>query len=85
MCSLITSLLCGREGKPPVDLNMDLTKLLPLICTTFVFAYLWGLGGNLVEKSMDAFDTFCRDIFSETHDAKVSNFKLLVTCYLTMI
>lgn len=66
------SLLCGAGDKPHVDFKMDLSKLLPLICTTFVFAYVWGLGGNLVEKSMDAFDTFCRDLFGETHDVKVS-------------
>jgi dynein heavy chain len=50
---------------------MDLSKLLPLICTTFLFAYVWGIGGNLTEKSMDAFDTFCRDLFGDTHDVKV--------------
>jgi len=72
VCSLLKSLLCGTDEKPAVDFKIDLSKLLPLICTTFLFAYLWGLGGNLVEKSMDAFDTFCRDLFGETHDVKVS-------------
>lgn len=71
VCSLLKSLLCGKEEKPHVDFKMDLSKLLPLICTTFVFSYVWGLGGNLTEKSMDAFDTFCRDLFGETHDVKV--------------
>lgn len=67
----MTALLCGKDEKPTVDFQMDLSKLLPLICTTFLFSYVWGLGGNLVEKSMDSFDTFCRDLFSENHDAKV--------------
>lgn len=66
------SLLYGIKDKPHIDFKMDLSKLLPLLCTTFLFAYVWGLGGNLVEKSMDAFDTFCRDLFGETHDVKVS-------------
>ncbi len=67
----MTSLFCGIKDKPQIDFNMDLSKLLPLICTTFLFAYVWGLGGNLIEKSMDTFDTFCRDLFGETHDVKV--------------
>lgn len=78
VCSLLNSLLCGNDEKPHVDFSMDLSKLLPLICTTFVFSYIWGLGGNLIEKSMDAFDTFCRDLFGETHDVKVrQSFKFI--------
>lgn len=68
----MVSLLCGNGDKPSVDCKMDLSKLLPLICTTFMFAYIWGIGGNLVEKSMDAFDTFCRDLFGDNHDVKVN-------------
>ena len=71
LCSLLTSLLCGRGDKTTVDFSMDPAKLHPIICTTFVFAYVWSLGGNLVEKSMDAFDTFSRDLFGDTHDVKV--------------
>ena len=69
LCSLMDSLLCGEKTK--VDMGMDPAKLHPLICTVFVFSYVWSLGGNLMEKSMDAFDSFCRDLFGETHDVKV--------------
>ena len=71
LCSLITSLLCGTGEKPVVDFSMDQAKLHPLITTVFVFSYVWSIGGNLVEKSMDAFDTFCRELFSENHECKV--------------
>jgi len=71
LCSLLNSLLCGRGDKTAVDFTMDPAKLHPLICTTFVFAYVWSLGGNLIQQSMDAFDSFCRDLFSDTHDVKV--------------
>ena len=57
-------MLCAE--KAPVDMGMDPTKLHPLIC--FVYAYVWSMGGNLVEKSMDAFDTFTRELFGEVHD-----------------
>ena len=71
LCALMTSLLYGSGDKPAVDFSMDPTKLHPLITTVFVFSYVWSVGGNLVEKSMDAFDSFCRDLFSENHDVKV--------------
>ena len=63
------SLLCGEKTK--VDMSMEQAKLHPLMCTVFTFAYVWSMGGNLVENSMDAFDSFARDLFSETHDIKV--------------
>ena len=71
LCSLMVSLLCGCGEKPLVDFTMDTAKLHPLICTAFVFSYVWSIGGNLIEKSMDAFDSFSRDLFSELHDVKV--------------
>lgn len=69
LCSLLQSLLVGPQSN--VDISMATDKLHPLICTCFLFCYVWCLGGNLVEKSMDAFDTFCRDLFSEQQDVKV--------------
>ena len=69
LCSLLQSLLIGPHSN--VDISMTTDKLHPLICTCFLFCYVWCLGGNLVEKSMDAFDTFTRDLFSETQDVKV--------------
>ena len=69
LCSLLYALIF--KNNPPVDLTMEPTKLHPFICTLFFFAYVWSIGGNLVEKSMDAFDSFVRELFSDTHDVKV--------------
>ena len=69
LCSLLCALIFKND--PPVDLTMEPTKLHPFICTLFFFAYVWSIGGNLVEKSMDAFDSFVRELFSDTHDVKV--------------
>ena len=72
VCSLMLSLLCANErDESHVDFKSDPARLHPLITTTFLFGYVWGLGGNLVEASMDAFDTFCRDLFGDNHDVKV--------------
>lgn len=68
--SLLTSLLF--TGRNKIDPNQDPSSLHPLICTTFFFAYVWSLGGNLITKSMEDFDSFVRDLFSDTHDVKVN-------------
>ena len=60
------------KSDPPVDLTAEPTTLHPFIGTLFFFSYVWALGGNLFEKSMDSFDSFVRDLFSDTHDVKVS-------------
>ena len=73
LCSLLQSLLVGPHSN--LDISMGTEKLHPLICTCFVFCYVWCLGGNLVEKSMDKFDTFCRDLFGENQDVKVRMLK----------
>ncbi|XP_065911794.1 dynein axonemal heavy chain 6-like [Dysidea avara] len=67
--SLLTSLLFTGNNK--IDPNKDPASLHPLICTTFFFAYVWSLGGNLITKSMEGFDSFVRDLFSDTHDVKI--------------
>ena len=70
MCCLLESFFFPEKGGP--DFNMDTNKLNSLICTTFLFTFLWSMAGNLVETSMDAFDTFARDLFSDTQDVKVN-------------
>lgn len=68
LCRLLESLLFRRGGP---DLNQDMNKLNPILCTTFVFCYLWCIGGNITENYWDAFDTFVRQQFEDNGDAKV--------------
>lgn len=69
LSKLFESLLCINNKK--VDWKAEPSSLHPLLCTVFLFCYVWSIGGNLVEKSMETFDNFVRDSFSETHDVKV--------------
>ena len=68
MCSLLDSLLVINKD---VDTRLEEVKLKSTICTTFVFCYVWSIGGNLRAASWDAFDTFVRNQFEENGDAKV--------------
>lgn len=76
LSKLFESLLCKDPKR--VDWKAETSKLHPLLCTTFLFCYVWALGGNLVQKSMDSFENFVRDVFSETHDVKARVIKLHV-------
>ncbi|KAM9330540.1 dynein axonemal heavy chain 6 [Gastrophryne carolinensis] len=68
LCCLLESLLLGKGGP---DLKMDQSRLNSIICQTFVFCYLWSVGGNLTENHWDAFDTFVRQQFEDNPEAKL--------------
>ena len=73
LCKLLQVLVVNKGGPDP---NMDPTKLHPLICISFVFCYLWAIGGNLTDNCWDAFDTFMRGVFDDNQDAKVDYLNL---------
>lgn len=68
LCALLESLLVHAKD---VDARLDEAKLKSTIATTFVFCYVWAIGGNLRSASWDIFDTFVRNQFDENGDAKV--------------
>jgi len=70
LCSLLDSLLTINKD---VDTKLEEVKLKSVICTTFVFCYVWAIGGNLKATSWDAFDTFVRGQFEENPDAKLAS------------
>lgn len=79
LCSLLDSLLTINKE---VDTKLEENKLKSAICTTFVFCYVWAIGGNLNASSWDAFDTFVRNQFEENPDAKLASGGDLFSYYI---
>lgn len=69
LCSLLESLLIANKE---IDNKLEEGKLRVAISTTFVFCYVWSIGGNLKSANWDAFDTYVRGLFEDNPDAKVS-------------
>ncbi|CAL1541921.1 unnamed protein product [Lymnaea stagnalis] len=69
LCRLLEALIFPARGG--LDMNLDQTKLHMLIAQTFVFSYLWAVGGNLTENYWDQFDTFVRGQFDDMGEAKL--------------
>ncbi|XP_022090689.1 dynein heavy chain 6, axonemal-like isoform X2 [Acanthaster planci] len=83
--SKVNTLCCLLEAlvfKGTLDFKMEVNRLHSLICTTFVFCYLWSVGGNLVESCWDLFDTFVRNQFEDNGDAKLNTSGDLWSCYI---
>lgn len=70
LCKLMESLLFQRGGP---DFSQDPAKLHPLIAMSFVFCFLWTIGGNIIESQWDSFDTFTRGLFEDNGDIKVTS------------
>ncbi|KAK1792527.1 hypothetical protein P4O66_012465 [Electrophorus voltai] len=68
LCCLLEALLFSERAP---SLALEPHKLHTLLCQTFVFCYLWAVGGNLAETSWDAFDGFVRQQFEDNADAKL--------------
>uniref|UniRef100_A0A1I8GGQ9 DHC_N2 domain-containing protein n=1 Tax=Macrostomum lignano TaxID=282301 RepID=A0A1I8GGQ9_9PLAT len=79
VCNLFQSLLCG-PGAP--SLAGDENK--PLVCTSFVFSYLWGVGGNTIDANWDSIDNFVRQQFEDNGDARLPSTGDLWSSYVDM-
>ncbi|XP_062296546.1 dynein axonemal heavy chain 6 [Scomber scombrus] len=79
LCSLLEALLLGKEGP---DLKMDSKHRNAVICQTFIFSYLWAVGGNLTSSHWDAFDTFVREQFEGNSNAKLPKNGTLWSLYM---
>lgn len=81
LCSLLESLLINSRE---IDARLEEGKLKSAIATTFVFCYVWSIGGNLRSTSWDMFDTFVRNQFDENGDAKVNKINLFTMSLMLM-
>ncbi|VDM01287.1 unnamed protein product [Schistocephalus solidus] len=79
MCVLIEVLLT-HEGAP--DLKGDVQKLQPTLAITFVFAFLWGLAGNVVGDRTNDVESFIRNLFEDCSDARMPPSSDLWSCYV---
>ncbi|XP_071446254.1 dynein axonemal heavy chain 6 [Hetaerina americana] len=68
MCSLLD---CFTKIFLEVETGADKPRLSNFICQTFVFAYLWSIGGNLNDIYQEKFEVFVRDQFEEHPDARL--------------
>lgn len=46
------------------------SKVRCFLCQIFIFAYLWGIGGNLLDAGKEKFESYVRDQFDDHPDAR---------------
>ena len=67
MCRLMSSLMFGPGGLNPTKEPLRLNELL---AQTFVFSYLWTVGGNLAEQHRETFEQYVRKQLEDNTEVK---------------
>ena len=60
-----------KKIQPGVDFTEDQVKLHSLVATLFIFCYTWNLAGNLTQRTMENWDGFLRENFSDLTEARL--------------
>ena len=66
-CALLESLLLEPGS---VDKNADRTRVKTFLIQAFIFSYIWGIGGNVIDTYREAFELFVREQFDSNPDAR---------------
>ena len=66
LCSLMQNIL----KSPRLWTTKEEPEFKKIIIESFVFAYIWSIGGNLIENSREPFDNFIRSQFEKVKDTK---------------
>jgi dynein heavy chain len=67
MCNMFESLI--REPGL-LEKTLDRSRSRSIICQTFIFSYIWSVGGNLLDSSREKFEIFVHDQFDDNPDAQ---------------
>lgn len=71
LCALLETLVFQQGAAP--DPKLDPLKLHPFLSSVFAFCFVWSIGGNLHEGSLDGFDSFVRELFADSTEIRVSS------------
>ncbi|GJQ70897.1 hypothetical protein Trydic_g814 [Trypoxylus dichotomus] len=81
ICALIDSFISSPGAMEKIG---DKAKVRTFLCQTFIFSYIWSLGGNLHDTSMDKIETFIKDQFEEHPDSRLPTSDDLLSVFMNV-
>ncbi|KAF7987651.1 hypothetical protein HCN44_003514 [Aphidius gifuensis] len=82
VCSLLESIF---KEKGAFDKTLDKTRMRTFIVQAFIFSYIWGIGGNIIDTSREAFELFINNQFADNTDARLPASGDLWNFYINVI
>lgn len=65
-CAILESILIEPEA---IERTTEKLRIKTFLIQTFIFAYLWAVGGNVADASRSVFEAFVRKQFEGNEDA----------------
>ncbi|KAJ9576326.1 hypothetical protein L9F63_006826, partial [Diploptera punctata] len=81
ICKIMESLLIIPGA---IDMKADKLHIKTFLCQSFIFAYMWSLGGNIIDTSREMFEVFVRSQLEEHPDARIPTSGDLWSLYINV-
>ncbi|XP_048507335.1 dynein axonemal heavy chain 6 [Athalia rosae] len=81
LCALMESIL-NEPGA--IDRSVEKSRAKTFLTQAFIFAFIWSVGGNLIDSSREIFETFVKELFDENSDARLPSSGDLWSLYLNV-
>ncbi|XP_073976967.1 dynein heavy chain at 16F isoform X2 [Rhodnius prolixus] len=78
LCSILKNLLSDKEMNNP---SLDWSVQASMIYQAFIFAYVWSIGGNLLDQHRSIFEEFVHEQFEGCHEARLHGNIQLWDCF----
>ena len=60
LCALMESIILEPNV---IDKSVEISKVKSFLTQSFIFSYIWAIGGNVIDTSREAFELFVKDMF----------------------
>lgn len=62
LCSLMESVILEPNA---IDRSADKETVKIFLTQSFIFSYIWAIGGNLIDSARENFELFVRNLFKD--------------------
>ena len=80
-CKLIEAMLTQKDDPFKVEAEFDAMR--PMLAYTFIFSYVWGMGGFLNDESKGNFDAFARQAFNDVPGTSIPSARSVYSYYMS--
>lgn len=67
ICALLESILLEPGS---VDKTADRSRVKTFLIQSFIFSYIWGIGGNVIDAYRETFELFVKEQFDANPSAR---------------
>ncbi|XP_023289677.1 dynein heavy chain 6, axonemal [Orussus abietinus] len=82
ICAILESILTEPGS---IDKSAEKSRVKTFVIQSFIFSYLWAVGGNAIDSSREAIELFVREQFEDNPDARLPGSGDLWSLYVNVL